>query len=76
MEKRRSNVIFLKRSNKRMDDLADGLLLSTVALIGFVLLWSTIWSLTDGSVWLGAWLPFDFSVSVPTQVPAGLFRGI
>ncbi len=59
---------------KRFAELIDALLLTTVALIGFVLLWGTIWALTDGTSSIASWFSFGLELSAPTGAPAGLLR--
>jgi hypothetical protein len=55
--------------HRRLANLLDGLLFSTIALIGFVLLWGTVWALTHGSSSLAALLPSGFDFTAPATGP-------
>jgi len=78
--KRRVGSIFYKLGHserygldhRRLANLLDGLLLSTIALIGFVLLWGTVWALTHGTSSLAALLPSTFDFSTPVVGPVSL----
>ncbi len=80
MAKRRIDTIFSKLGlgdrygldHRRLANLLDGLLFSTIALIGFVLLWGTVWALTHGTSSLAALLPSSFDFSTPVVGPVGL----